>query len=285
VNNPEARMCAESVDRQELILDRYRSHPPGRWMHPLVLTARTRYAEVKLPSALWIETVQLASGVRRRIARAGGEGAPLVVVPGLYASLYEGLFVDVAERTRRQGRAVMIIEDRFAYGTLALNGGSLPHISELGRELGALLRSTGNAEAVLLVFSAGAAAALFVDAKPKRIVAWSAAFDPAEVLAWASQHHFARFYFGRVHARVYRRAGLLPPKWEDFVRALGSNDPARVTRAPLLLVHAEDDPIAPAEAVRSLPLFEGQSLCMLPHGAHLGFGPMLGDDVYVLPFD
>lgn len=270
--------------RTKHALSRHRSI---RAVSGLWATSATRYDEVELPAGFVTEVVD-ADGARRRVARSTpSPGEPvLVIVPGLFASLSEKLFVDVARLAQRAGRNVIVIEDRFAAPTLALNGGAWPSAARLGAELASIVR-TLSAPPDVLAFSSGALSALFVPAPVRRMVIWSAAFRPAAVLAHASRSFFVRRYFDSIRRRAFRSASRSPLSWRDIVEMLGDgeDDGRAHTRAPLLLVHAEDDPVAPVSEVLWIGnrLAEGQAVCITKRGGHLGFGALAGDDVYLAP--
>ena len=65
---------------------------------------------------------------------------------------------------------------------------------------------------------------------------------------------------------------------------LAAGAPCGVPPGPLLVVHAEDDPVVPAASVRGFPVEDGQCVTILRSGGHLGFGTLAGDDVYLVPF-
>jgi pimeloyl-ACP methyl ester carboxylesterase len=250
-------------------------------------TARTRYDDVELPSSFRIETVD-ACGARRRIATCPGRpgtGPTLVIVPGLFASLHERLFVEVAAAAAREGRAVCLVEDRFAAPTVSMNGPFVPTAKSLAAELAAILgRFEGPAD--VLAMSAGALSALFVPAPVRRVVAWSAAFRPTTVLAYARQSFFVRRYFGSLLKKAFAGVRARPPSWVEIVESLDAEEDRRFVDAPLLLIHAEDDPAAPVAEVRRAVsgLRAYQRACIVARGGHLGFGDRIGPEVYLLPF-
>jgi hypothetical protein len=250
----------------------------------LFLTARTDYAERALSTAFRIEVMH-ALGTPRRVAVARGRGRPLMILPGLYASLNEGLFADIAELAARRGRTVALVEDRLAAGTLRLTGGEIPSFSRIGAEAAALAKQLG-AQPDALALSAGAGAAL---AAPPgtfaHIATWSGAVDiwaAAEILA---RHPLPGWYFRRLHRRAFSGAGLSVPPIATVPARLAAGAPCGVPSVPLVLIHAEDDPVVPAASVRAFPVQDEQCVTILPAGAHLGFGTLAGLDVYLEPFE
>jgi pimeloyl-ACP methyl ester carboxylesterase len=74
-------------------------------------------------------------------------------------------------------------------------------------------------------------------------------------------------------------AGIEPPGVDRAFELLFRDGGAPEPTCPCLFVHADDDPVAPAFAVRrriAEPL-------ITPWGGHLGFGAVLGADVYSSP--
>jgi hypothetical protein len=264
---------------------RLAARPP--WWSPmergLLLTTRTDYRQ-RPPSAVLAVRVVEASGTPRRVAVAEGAGAPLLVLPGMYASLDEGLFADLAERAARQGRTVALVEDRLAAGTLALTGGEIPSLARIGAEIADLALLFGPRPDVLAL-SFGAAAAL---AAPPgtfaRIATFSGALDVWATAENLSHHPMPRFHYAQVHKRAFRGAGLVPPPMATVPAHLAAGAPCGLPPGPLLVVHAEDDPVVPVSVVADLALEDDQRALVLPAGAHLGFGTLVGDDVYLEPF-
>jgi len=261
-----------------------RSH----WWSPLdrgvLLTVRTDYRERQLSAAFTVNTVD-AAGAPRRVAQARGSGRPLMILPGLYAALNEGLFAVIAELAAQRGRAVLLVEDRLAAGTLALTGGEVPSLQRIGLELAALARTLGGQPDVLAL-SAGAAAAL---AAPPgtfaRIATWSGALDLWATAENLARHLMPRFHYAQVHKRAFHGAGLAAPPIATIPALLAAGAPCGLPPDPLLIVHAEDDPVVPASAVAGLSLDDGQTVLVAPAGAHLGFGTLVGVDVYLTPFE
>ncbi len=256
--------------------------------HGLLLTARTDYRDRALSAAFTVRVIE-ADGTPRRVAVAEGAGRPLLILPGMYASLTEGLFATIAELAAREhgprlGRTVWLVEDRLASGTLALNGGTIPSLARLGAEVAALARALPERPDVLAL-SAGAATAL---AAPPgtfaRIAAWSGALDLWETAENLARHPMPRFHYAQVHRRAFRGAHLAPPPIATVPAHLAAGAPCGFPPDPLLIVHAEDDPVVPASVARGAPLEDGQEAVLLPAGAHLGFGTLAGDDVYLEPF-
>ncbi len=279
-----AARAAERVQRRLASL-------PHWWSpldHGLLLTARTDFRERALEPAFAVRVVE-ADGTPRRVAVAEGAGAPLMILPGMYASLGEGLFATIAELAARghgarPGRTVWLVEDRLAAGTLALTGGEIPSLARLGAEVAALARALPRQPDVLAL-SAGAASAL---AAPPgtfaRIATWSGALDLWATAENLAQHPMPRFHYAQVHRRAFRQAHLEPPPLATVPAHLAAGAPCGFPPDPLLIVHAADDPVVPAGVVSDAPLEEGQRAVVLPAGAHLGFGTLAGDDVYLEPF-
>ncbi len=258
------------------------------WWSPMdrgmLLTARTDFRERALAPAFTVH-VRQAEGARRRVASAAGAGRPLMILPGLYASLNEGLFADLAELAARRGRPVLLVEDRLAAGTLALTGGEVPSLQRIGLELAALAGGL-DAQPDVLALSAGAAAAL---AAPPgtfaRIATWSGALDIWATAEYLARHAVPRFHYTQVHRRAFEGAGLAAPRLATIPARLASGAPCGLPPDPLLVVHAADDPVVPPSVVTALALDEGQRSLVAPAGAHLGFGTLVGPDVYLVPFD
>ena len=250
----------------------------------LWLTARTDYAGRPLSSAFRIEVVH-ALGTPRRVAFAAGTGRPLLIFPGLYASLDEGLFAGIAELAARRGRTVALVEDRLAAGTLRLAGAEIPSFARIGAELAALARRIGP-QPDALALSAGAQAAL--SAPPgtfERIAVWSGALDLWAVAEHLARHPLPRRHYAGVHRRAFSGAGLPVPPIATVPARLAAGAPCGVAPGPLVIVHAEDDPVVPAASVRAFPVEDAQYTAILPAGAHLGFGTLAGPDVYLEPFE
>ncbi len=257
------------------------------WWSPmdrgLLLTARTDYRDRTLSSAFAVRVV-VADGTRRRVAMAPGAGRPLLILPGMYAALTEGLFATIAELAAARGRRVWLVEDRLASGTLALSGGEIPSLARLGAEVAALARALPEHPDVLAL-SAGAATAL---AAPPgtfaRIATWSGALDLWATAENLARHPMPRFHYSQVHRRAFRGAHLAPPPIATVPARLAAGAPCGFPPDPLLVVHAEDDPVVPSAVVSGAPLEDGQQALVLPAGAHLGFGTLAGDDIYLEPF-
>jgi hypothetical protein len=250
----------------------------------LLLTARTDYRERRLSAAFEVRVVD-ADGAPRRVAVAEGAGRALLILPGLYASLQEGLFADLAELAARRGRTVWLVEDRLAAATLALTGGEVPSLARIGAELAAMVSSMAEAPDALAL-SAGAAAALAaLPGTFARIATWSGALDLWETAESLARHPLPRFHYAQVHRRAFRGAGLVPPPLATVPARLAAGAPCGLPPDPLLVVHAADDPVVPADVVAGTPMGDGQAAVVLPGGAHLGFGTLVGDDVYLVPFE
>ena len=258
------------------------------WWSPmdrgLLLTTRTDYRERPLPPAFAVRVLQ-AEGTPRRVAAAEGAGRPLMILPGMYASLAEGLFAVVAELAARRGRPVVLVEDRLAAGTLAQTGGEVPSLHRIGQEVAAIAGQLA-AQPVVLALSAGAAAAL---AAPPgtfaRIATFSGALDLWATAENLARHPMPRFHYSQVHKRAFHGAGLVPPPLATIPARLAAGAPCGAPPDPLLIVHAADDPVVPESVVAGFALDDGQRAVVLPAGAHLGFGTLAGDDVYLAPFE
>lgn len=257
------------------------------WWSPmdrgLLLTARTDYRDRALSAAFTVRVVQ-ADGVPRRVAMAEGAGRPLLILPGMYASLTEGLFATIAELAARRRHPVWLVEDRLASGTLTLTGGEIPSLARLGAEVAALAQALPERPDVLAL-SAGAATAL---AAPPgtfaRISTWSGALDLWATAENLARHPMPRFHYSQVHRRAFHGAHLAPPPIATVPAHLAAGAPCGFPPDPLLVVHAEDDPVVPSAVVADAPLEDGQQALVLSAGAHLGFGTLAGDDVYLEPF-
>jgi len=258
------------------------------WWSPmdrgLLLTTRTDFRARPLSAAFTVRALH-ADGTPRRVAAAEGAGRPLVILPGMYASLDEGLFADVAEIASRRGRAVVLVEDRLAAGTLALTAGEVPSLHRIGLELAAIAGQLAERPDVLAL-SAGAAAAL---AAPPgtfaRIATFSGALDLWATAENLARHPMPRFHYSQVHKRAFHGAGLPPPPLATIPARLAAGAPCGAPPDPLLVVHAVDDPVVPESVVAGFALDDGQHALLLPAGAHLGFGTLAGDDVYLEPFE
>jgi hypothetical protein len=260
---------------------------PRRWSplnRGIFLTARTDYRERPLSVAFRVE-VRKALGTPRRVAVAGGSGRLLMILPGLYASLNEGLFAVIAELAAQRGRPVALVEDRLAAETLRLNGGEIPSFARIGAEVAALAKQLG-AQPDALALSAGAPVAL---AAPPgtfaRIASWSGALDIWAAAESLARHPMPRWYYAHVHRREFLRAGLPVPPIATVPARLAAGAPCGVPPGPLLVVHAEDDPVVPTASVRAFAVEDEQCVTILPAGGHLGFGTLAGDDVYLVPFE
>ena len=275
-----AEAAAARVERHLAV----RPHGRSPLDRGILLTARTDFRERALASAFTVRVVQ-AAGAVRRVAVAAGPGAPLLILPGLYASLDEGLFAEVAELAATRGRAVLLLEDRLAAGTLALNAGEVPSLQRIGLEVAAVARELGGRPDALAL-SAGAAAAL---AAPPgtfaRIAIFSGALDLWATAENLARHPLPRFHYRQVHRRAFEGAGFEVPPLSAIPARLAAGAPCGLPPDPLLVVHAEDDPVVPVAVIRGLALEDGQRALILPSGAHLGFGTLAGTDVYLSPFD
>lgn len=226
-----------------------------------------------------------ALGATRRVALAQGTGRPILVLPGIYASLGETLFVEIAEGVRdATRRPVLLLEDRFAPRTLAASGGAMTSVERLGLEAAAVAAALAPHPDVLAL-SLGASVAFAARDAWHRVLAWSAAPDLEAVARRLERSFVARFYYAHAHRRAYRMAGLVPPPMSVFYEHLVSRGARSEPSVPTLLVHATDDPIAPLAPVASLARPPDVRVCVLPVGGHLGFGAIAGASVYWLPFE
>jgi len=281
-----ANASAWAVRAARRVEARFGARP--RWWSPLqrglLLTARTDYSERPFSAAFHVEVMH-ALGTPRRVAVAQGKGRALVILPGIYASLNQGLFLLLAELAAQRGRPVALVEDRLATGTLKLNGGEIPSFARIGAEIAALAKQLGP-EPDALALSVGAPAAL---AAPPgtfaRIVTWSGAVDFWAAAENLARHPLPRWYYARLHRRAFADAGLPVPPIATVPARLAAGAPCGVPPEPLLVVHAEDDPVVPAASVRAFAVEDQQRVTILPAGAHLGFGTLAGPDVYLVPFD
>lgn len=177
------------------------------------------------------------------------------------------------------------MEDRLSAETLKLNGGEIPSLARIGAELAALAEQIAPRPDVVAL-SAGASAAF---AAPPgtfdRIATWSGAVDMWAVAENLAHVQIPRWHYAQVHHRSFHGAGLAVPPIESVPAQLAAGAPCGVPPGPLLVVHAEDDPVVPVASVRALPVEDGQCVTVLPVGAHLGFGTLAGDDVYLVPFE
>ncbi len=252
----------------------------------MLLTSRTDYRQRQLFPPFDVRVMD-AGGTPRRVAEAHGGGGerPLMILPGLYASLNEGLFADIAELAAKRGRHVVLVEDRLASGTLALTGGEVPSMGRIGAETAAIARSLGRPPD-LLALSAGAAVGL---AAPPgtfaRIATWSGALDLWATAETIARHPMPRWHYAQVHKRAFREARLAAPPMAMIPARLAADAPCGLPPDPLLVLHAEDDPVVPASVMSSLALEDGQCAKLLHAGAHLGFGVLAGNEIYLVPFD
>ena len=232
----------------------------------LFLTARTDYAERALSPAFRVEVMH-ALGTPRRVAVARGSGRPLMIFPGLYASLNEGLFADIAELAARRGRTVALVEDRLAAETLRLNGADIPSFARIGAEIAALAKQLGP-QPDALALSAGAQAALAAPpgtfAQHRDLVGRRGHLGGRGV--HLARHPMPRRHYAHVHRRAFRAAGLRVPPIATVPARLAAGAPCGVPPGPLLIVHAEDDPVVPAASVRAYPVEDEQCVTILPAG-------------------
>lgn len=247
------------------------------WKRGLLATARPSYRTKALPPGFALEEFDVPGG-RRRLAFREGVGRPIMILPGLYSALGEALFCDVALATSRSGRPVALLEDQLAGPTLRLARGRWTSFAEQGQQARAAARLfSARPDAVAL--SAGCMVALSAPAGTwHRLVGWSAVVDEGTVQRVRSSR-VLRWHFRRQHARAFRQAGMEPPAMDEVFQLLFREGCAPEPSCPSLFVHAEDDPVAPAPALRrriAEPLITSW-------GGHLGFGAVLGADIYSAP--
>jgi hypothetical protein len=208
-----------------------------------------------------------------------------MILPGIYATLNQGLFLGLAELAAQRGRPVALVEDRLAAGTLALNGGEIPSFARIGVEIAALAKQLGPEPDALALSLGGAAALATPPGTFARIASWSGAVDIWAAAETLARHPLPRWYFTRLHRRAFESAGLPVPPLATVPARLAAGAPCGVPPGPLVIVHAEDDPVVPVASVRAFPVEDEQCVTVLPAGAHLGFGTLAGPDVYLVPFD
>jgi hypothetical protein len=249
----------------------------GPWCHGLWVSARERFDTVPLPADFSM-TVERLDGVWRRLAMHPGEGRAVVVVPGLYARLTERLFVNVVARMATLGRPVLLLEDRLARDTVAAAGRPEREPEALGAQLGALCEKLGDPPDVLALSAGLVSAWTLPPSLARRIVGYSGIRSPA---ASAEEMRRRRWVY-RHFAAAHREAGLetnLP--FDRLLEHLSTLPPLAAPDDDWLLVHAEDDPLAPISTLDSL---DPARVLRLPDGGHLGFGVTCGVDIYVAPF-
>ena len=248
------------------------------------VTLRTSYAPRPLAPGFRTIEIEVKKGRRRRVAYADGRGPTLLILPGLYATLDEGLFSEVAELAHRAGRRAALLEDRLAGPTLARNRCEVPDLRQMGDEVGAVASALGE-QPDGLAFSAGVAAALAAPCGTfRRLVGWSGVVDPQSVARRVLGHPLLRWYYERVHRRAFAAGGRPAPPLSRTLLAFDAGLPVLRTTEGILLLHADDDPVAPAEAIRSLLPCPGLTVGLLPLGGHLGFGSLMGTETYLEPF-
>ena len=249
----------------------------GPWCRGLWVTARERFDTVPLPADFSV-TAERLDGVWRRLALHPGEGRALVVVPGLYARLTERLFVNVAARMATLGRPVVLLEDRLARDTVAAAGRPEREPEALGAQLGALCEKLGDPPDVLALSAGLVSAWSLPTGRARRIVGYSGIRAPAASAEEVRRRRWAYRHFAKAH----REAGLeakLP--FDRLLDYLSNMPPLASPDDDWLLVHAEDDPVAPITALEGL---DPTRVLRLPDGGHLGFGVTCGVDIYVAPF-
>lgn len=247
------------------------------WKRGLLATARPSYRTKALPEGFAVEEFRVPGG-RRRLAFRDGVGRPILILPGLYSALGEALFCDVALTASRSQRPVALLEDQLAGPTLRLSRGRWTSFAEQGRQARVAARLF-SARPDVLALSAGCMVALSAPAGTwHRLVGWSAVVDE-ETVKRVQSSRILRWHFRRQHTRAFREAGIEPPAMDEVFQLLFREGCAPEPSCPYLFVHAEDDPVAPALAVQRRiadPL-------LTRWGGHLGFGAVLGADVYSTP--
>ena len=267
--------AAESMDA------RFSAVHPWPWRQGLWTTIRTDYSKRAVPPGFDVRIVE-AAGARRRLLLCEGSGTPLLILVGLYASLDEGLFTDLAVLAAKAGRRVALLEDRLGGPTLALSGGEVPGLAQQARELVAIAESFGQKPDVLAL-SAGVPVALTASAALARIVGWSGAVDPVATARTVARNPVLHRYYQGVHRRAFARAGLTPPPIEDTQRRLMADAVPATSKCPFLLVHAGSDPVAPVSAVQAYASAAVGRVVTTAVGGHLGFGVVLGNGIYLEP--
>jgi hypothetical protein len=249
----------------------------GPWCHGLWVSARERYDTVPLPADFSV-TVERLDGVWRRLALHPGEGRAVVVVPGLHARLTERLFANVAARMATLGRPVVLLEDRLARDTVAVAGRPEREPEALGTQLGALCKKLGDPPDVLALSAGLVSAWTLPPGRARRIVGYSGIRAPAVSAEEVRQRSWVYRHFAAAH----REAGLetkLP--FDRLLDRLSTLPPLAPPDDDWLLVHAEDDPVAP---ITTLDALDPARVLRLPDGGHLGFGVTCGVDIYVAPW-
>jgi len=249
----------------------------GPWCHGLWVSARERFDTVPLPADFSLRVERL-DGVWRRLALHPGEGRAVVVVPGLYARLTERLFADVAARMATLGRPVVLLEDRLARDTVSDAGRPEREPEALGAQLGALCEKLGDPPDVLALSAGLVSAWTLPPGRARRVVGYSGIRVPAVSVEELRRHRWVYRHFAAAH-REARLETKLP-----FDRLLDQLSALPLLAPPdddWLLVHAEDDPVAPITTLDSL---DPARVLRLPDGGHLGFGVTCGLDIYVAPF-
>jgi hypothetical protein len=250
------------------------------WRRGLWITALSDYRPLPLPSDFSIHHIRVPGGYRR-IAFRSGKGRPLVILPGSYAALDEGLFSALASTSLSLSRPVAVLEDRLAAPTLRLMTGRLASVAQQGQEAACIAKQWSEVPDVLAL-SAGVSVALAApDGCWHRLVGWSSVIDPRHAFERVAKQKVLRWYFGRVHQAAFERAGLRPPPLMRVLSILEGDGIPRSTTCQSLFVHAADDPVAPVEPVAA----RSDSALVTRWGGHLGFSAISGAKVYLTPFE
>jgi pimeloyl-ACP methyl ester carboxylesterase len=171
-----------------------------------------------------------------------------------------------------------LLEDQLAGPTLRLSGGRWTSFAEQGYQARVAARLF-SARPDVVALSAGCMVALSAPAGTwHRLVGWSAVVDEGTVQRVRGSRILS-WHFSRQHARAFRQARVEMPAIDGVFQLLFREGCTPQPSCPHLFVHAEDDPVAPALAVRRR-IAESLITCW---GGHLGFGTVLGDDVYSDP--
>ena len=151
-------------------------------------------------------------------------------------------------------------------------------LAPLGAQLGALCEKLGDPPDVLALSAGLVSAWSLPTGRARRIVGYSGIRAPAASAEEVRRRRWAYRHFAKAH----REAGLeakLP--FDRLLDYLSNMPPLASPDDDWLLVHAEDDPVAPITALEGL---DPTRVLRLPDGGHLGFGVTCGVDIYVAPF-
>jgi hypothetical protein len=184
----------------------------------------------------------------------------------------------VAARIATLGRPVVLLEDRLARDTVAAAGRPEREPEALGAQLGALCEKLGDPPDVLALSGGLVSAWTLPPGRARRIVGYSGVRSPAVSAEEVRRRRWVYRHFAAAH----RDAGLgtkLP--FDRLLDQLATLPPLAPPDDDWVLVHAEDDPVAPISTLEAL---DPARVLRLPDGGHLGFGVICGVDVYVAPF-